>query len=98
MSKIFLLFVSTLISMLVLAGSKRWVNSSPDSGSGRGGVNLGGMDCGVNAGDDFFRFTYGNWLRNSADSVRNVDPWYDAFSVKPGQKLYLEPGERARLW
>ena len=33
-----------------------------------------------------------------ADTVRNLDPWYDAFPVKPGQKLYLAPAERVRVW
>jgi predicted metalloendopeptidase len=33
-----------------------------------------------------------------ADTVRNLDPWYDAFGVKPGQKLYLAPPERVRVW
>ena len=32
------------------------------------------------------------------DTVRNLDPWYDAFGVKPGQKLYLAPAERVRVW
>ncbi len=31
-------------------------------------------------------------------SVRNIDAWYDAFDVKPGQKLYLEPQARVRVW
>ena len=30
--------------------------------------------------------------------VRNVDAWYDAFDVKPGQKLYLKPDERVHIW
>jgi putative endopeptidase len=30
--------------------------------------------------------------------VRNVDAWYQAFDVKPGDKLYLPPGERVRIW
>jgi putative endopeptidase len=30
--------------------------------------------------------------------VRNVDEWYDAFDVKPGEKLYVEPAQRARIW
>jgi putative endopeptidase len=30
--------------------------------------------------------------------VRNMDPWYQAFSVKPGQKLYLDPTDRVRIW
>ena len=33
-----------------------------------------------------------------ADTVRNLDGWYDAFSVHPGQKLYLAPAERVRVW
>jgi predicted metalloendopeptidase len=31
-------------------------------------------------------------------TVRNLDPWYSAFGVKPGETLYLEPGERVRIW
>src|SRR5436190_5063606 len=30
--------------------------------------------------------------------VRNFDPWYPAFKVQPGQKLYLEPAVRVRIW
>ena len=30
--------------------------------------------------------------------VRNLDPWYPAFDVQPGQKLYLAPGQRVRIW
>lgn len=30
--------------------------------------------------------------------VRNLDPWYTAFDVLPGQKLYLAPAERVRVW
>jgi putative endopeptidase len=33
-----------------------------------------------------------------ADTVRNLDPWYDAFGVKPGQQLYLAPADRVRVW
>jgi putative endopeptidase len=33
-----------------------------------------------------------------ANIVRNMDPWYEAFGVKPGQKLYLEPADRVRIW
>ena len=33
-----------------------------------------------------------------ADTVRNLDPWYQAFSVQPGEKLYLAPAERVRVW
>ncbi len=30
--------------------------------------------------------------------VRNFDPWYAAFGVKPGDKLYLPPEQRVRIW
>ena len=30
--------------------------------------------------------------------VRNMDPWYAAFNVMPGQKLYLAPADRVRIW
>ena len=33
-----------------------------------------------------------------ADAVRNVDAWYTSFDVKPGEKLYLAPAERVRIW
>ena len=31
-------------------------------------------------------------------TVRNIDGWYPAFDVKPGQKLYLAPEERVKIW
>ncbi|HEY3815269.1 MAG TPA: M13-type metalloendopeptidase [Caulobacteraceae bacterium] len=30
--------------------------------------------------------------------VRNIDAWYAAFGVKPGDKEYLAPEDRARIW
>jgi endothelin-converting enzyme/putative endopeptidase len=33
-----------------------------------------------------------------ADTVRNLDAWYPAFDVKAGQKLYLDPSDRVRVW
>jgi predicted metalloendopeptidase len=33
-----------------------------------------------------------------ADTVRNLDAWYKAFDVKPGDKLYLAPDQRVRIW
>jgi putative endopeptidase len=30
--------------------------------------------------------------------VRNVDTWYPAFNVQPGEKLYLPPDERVHIW
>jgi len=33
-----------------------------------------------------------------AETVRNLDAWYDAFSPKPGEKLYLAPKDRVKIW
>jgi endothelin-converting enzyme/putative endopeptidase len=30
--------------------------------------------------------------------VRNFDPWYKAFNVQPGDKLYLPPDQRVHVW
>ena len=32
------------------------------------------------------------------DTVRNLDAWYTAFDVKPGDALYLAPEQRVRVW
>jgi putative endopeptidase len=31
-------------------------------------------------------------------TVRNLDAWYPAFNVQPGQKLYLTPDQRVHIW
>jgi putative endopeptidase len=31
-------------------------------------------------------------------TLRNLDAWYSAFDVKPGQGLYRSPAERVRMW
>jgi len=31
-------------------------------------------------------------------TVRNIDAWYPAFNVQPGQKLYLAPDKRVKVW
>ena len=33
-----------------------------------------------------------------ADTVRNIDAWYAAFDVKPGETLYLAPEQRVQIW
>lgn len=30
--------------------------------------------------------------------VRNLDPWYAAYDVKPDDALYLPPEDRVRIW
>jgi putative endopeptidase len=30
--------------------------------------------------------------------VRNLESWYAAFAVKDGDKLYIAPADRARIW
>jgi predicted metalloendopeptidase len=36
--------------------------------------------------------------RYRASTVRNLDVWYKAFNVRPGEALYLPPGERVHMW
>ncbi len=31
-------------------------------------------------------------------TVQNVDGWYQAFNVRPGDKLYVAPNKRVRIW
>ena len=31
-------------------------------------------------------------------TVRNADAWYKAFNIQPGDKLYLAPDQRVRIW
>jgi endothelin-converting enzyme/putative endopeptidase len=33
-----------------------------------------------------------------AATVRNIDGWYEAFGVKPGDALYLAPDQRVHIW
>ncbi|MEP9360355.1 M13 family metallopeptidase [Sphingomonas sp. KR3-1] len=37
----------------------------------------------------------GRWR---AMTVRNLDAWYPAFNVQPGEKLYLAPDKRVKIW
>ena len=37
----------------------------------------------------------GQWR---ALTVRNIDAWYATFNVKDGQKLYLAPDARVKIW
>jgi putative endopeptidase len=30
--------------------------------------------------------------------VQNIDAWYEAFDIKPGEKMYLAPEKRIRIW
>ena len=31
-------------------------------------------------------------------AVRHLDAWYQAFNIQPGDKRYLPPEKRARIW
>ncbi|HEY8571790.1 M13 family metallopeptidase [Phenylobacterium sp.] len=31
-------------------------------------------------------------------TIRNIDGWYSSFDVKPGDKLYVAPSDRVRIW
>ncbi|MDE2488921.1 MAG: peptidase M13, partial [Alphaproteobacteria bacterium] len=31
-------------------------------------------------------------------TIRNIDGWYSAYDVKPGDKLYIPPQDRVRIW
>jgi putative endopeptidase len=33
-----------------------------------------------------------------SDAVRNIDAWYRAFDIAPGDKLYLKPQDRVEIW
>ena len=33
-----------------------------------------------------------------SDTVRNVEAWYKAFGIAPGDKLYLKPEDRVAIW
>jgi putative endopeptidase len=28
----------------------------------------------------------------------NIDAWYTAFNVQPGDKLYIKPADRVSIW
>jgi predicted metalloendopeptidase len=30
--------------------------------------------------------------------MRLMDEWYDLFGVKPGDKLYVAPADRVKIW
>lgn len=36
--------------------------------------------------------------RERAQTVRNIDAWYDSYAVTPREKLYLSPEDRVRIW
>lgn len=38
----------------------------------------------------------GRWRVNA--TLRNIDPFYDAFSIAEGDKMYLDPKERVVIW
>ena len=37
-------------------------------------------------------------IHRTQGAIVNIDGWYDAFNVKPGDKLYIAPDKRIRIW
>jgi len=33
-----------------------------------------------------------------SDAVRNIDGWYEAYKIVPGDKLYFSPEKRSKVW
>jgi putative endopeptidase len=55
------------------------------------------------ATEDFIRqYTVSNehsyWPLRINGGVRNIDAWYEAYDVKPGDRLYVAPEKRVRIW
>jgi putative endopeptidase len=55
------------------------------------------------ATEDFIRqYTVSNehsyWPYRVNGGVRNIDAWYEAFDVNPGDRLYVVPEKRVRIW
>jgi putative endopeptidase len=55
------------------------------------------------ATEDFIRqYTVSNehsyWPYRVNGGVRNIDAWYEAFDIKPGDRLYTPPEQRVRIW
>jgi putative endopeptidase len=53
--------------------------------------------------DDFLRNQVATDSHSPAEfrvigPMRNIDAWYEAFDVQPGQRYYLPPEERVRIW
>jgi len=37
-------------------------------------------------------------MYRGSNPLTNIDAFYDAFGVKPGNKMYRKPEERVRIW
>jgi putative endopeptidase len=33
-----------------------------------------------------------------SDTVRNIEAWYKAYGISPGDRLYLKPEDRVEIW
>ena len=70
-------------ALLLAAGTAVLADEPAKPLYGTWGFNLAGADATVKPGDDFFRYANGRWL--------------DGNSI-PGDRMYLDPGQRVRLW
>ena len=48
--------------------------------------------------EDARRLTIDVHAQFRAQTVRNLDVWYRAFKMKSGEKLYLAPKDRMKIW
>jgi putative endopeptidase len=42
--------------------------------------------------------THSTGMHRANGPIANMDGWYSAFNVKPGDKMYIAPAERIRVW
>jgi len=75
------------------------VLSALDAWHRRAGAHAADVVDGDSGEQRFFIAYAQAWRMRERDAIlRNVDAWYDAFDVRPGQALYLAPAERVRIW
>ena len=56
-------------------------------------------DCTLGEGENHVNKDIHSLPRERVNGVvRNIDYWYDLFSVEPTDKLYLAPADRVRIW
>ena len=93
-------------AMILLAATPVAARAADKPYYGDWGFDLTAMDRSATPGDDFNRYAKGAWLVRTPipptsrviGPMRNIDAWYAAFWVKPGEGYYLAPDQRVRIW